>query len=104
MKTNKDTAHTPKELLAELQTLVAEAQAMMTDSLSEHSAEAINNLRDRFTAAQERLGEVYDGAKKRVVAGAQRTDEAIRENPYQALAIAAGVGLVVGVLLGRRSK
>ena len=104
MKTNKDTAHTPKELLAELQTLVAEAQTMMTDSLSENSAEALSNLRDRFSAAQERFSEVYDGAKKRVVAGAKRTDEAIRENPYQALAIAAGVGLLVGVLLGRRSK
>ena len=104
MKNNKDTAHTPKELLAELQTLVAEAQTMMTDSLSENSAEALSNLRDRFSAAQERFTEVYDGAKKRVVAGAKCTDEAIRANPYQSLAIAAGVGLLIGVLLGRRSK
>lgn len=104
MKKENTNTNTPKELLADLQSLVAEAQTMMTDSLSEHSADAINNLRERLAAAQERLGEVYDGAKKRVVAGAKFTDEAIRENPYQALAIAAGVGLLVGVLLGRRNR
>jgi len=43
-------------------------------------------------------------AKKKVVAGAKYTDSTIRENPYRALAIAAGVGLLVGVLLGRRSQ
>ncbi len=104
MKNENATAHTPKELLAELQSLVSEAQTMMTDSLSEHSAEAIANLRERFNAAQERFSEVYQGAKQRVVAGAKCTDQAIRENPYQALAIAAGAGLIVGVLLGRRNR
>ena len=104
MKNNKDTVHTPKELLAELQALVGEAQTMMTDSLSEHSAEAIDNLRDRFHAAQERFTEVYAGAKKKVIAGAKYTDTTIRENPYQSMAVALGVGVLVGVLIGRRTK
>ena len=105
MKNNNDTAaQTPKELLNELQTLVIEAEKMMEDSLSEHTEDAVNALRTRFAAAQERLGDLYDGAKKRVVAGAKCTDETIRANPYQSLAIAAGVGLLIGVLLGRRSK
>ena len=105
MKNNNDTAaQTPKELLNELQTLVIEAKKMMEDSLSEHTEDAVNALRTRFAAAQERLGDLYDGAKKRVVAGAKCTDETIRANPYQSLAIAAGVGLLIGVLLGRRSK
>ena len=104
MKNNKDSAHTPKELLTELQTLVAEAETMMADSVTEHSSEALGNLRARFGAAQERMGELYDGAKKKVVAGAKYTDTAIRENPYQALAIALGVGVLIGVLVGRRTK
>jgi len=104
MKNNQDTVHTPRELLSELQVLVAEAETMMADSLSEHSAAAIESLRARFFAAQERFAELYDGAKRKVVAGARCTDEAIRANPYQSLAIATGVGLLVGVLLGRRSK
>jgi len=104
MKNNQETVQTPKQLLADLKALVAEAEAMMVDSLSEHSAEALSNLRERFNLAQERFADVYEGAKKKVVAGAKYTDTAIRENPYQALAIAAGAGLLVGVLLGRRSK
>lgn len=104
MKNNQDTAHTPKELLHELQALVGEAETMMADSLSEHSAEAIDNLRARFGAAQERFAQVYEGAKKKVVAGARYTDTTIRANPYQSLAIALGVGVLLGVIVGRRSK
>ena len=104
MKNNKNTAQTPKELLNDLHTLVADAEKMMGESLSEHTADAVDALRTRYDAAQERLTDIYEGAKTRVVAGAKCTDTAIRENPYQALAIAAGVGLLAGVLLGRRSK
>ncbi len=104
MKNNKTTAQTPKDLLNDLQALVAEAEKMMGDSITEHTADAVGALRARYDAAQERLGDLYEGARKRVVAGAKCTDEAIRENPYQSMAIAAGVGLLVGVLLGRRSK
>jgi ElaB/YqjD/DUF883 family membrane-anchored ribosome-binding protein len=96
--------HTPKELLTELQALVAEAQALTSDTVSEKSGEVLENLRERFSAAQEKFSEVYDNAKEKVVAGAKYTDTAIRENPYQAVAIAAGVGLLVGILVGRRTK
>jgi len=104
MKNTHETAQTPKELLSDLKALVIEAESMMADSLSEHSAEALSNLRERFGAVQERFADVYDGAKKKVIAGAKYTDTTIRENPYQSVAIAAGVGLLVGVLLGRSSK
>jgi ElaB/YqjD/DUF883 family membrane-anchored ribosome-binding protein len=104
MKNNKDTAQTPKELLHDLQALVAEAEAMIADSTTEHTADAIDSLRARFAAAQERFTDAYAGARKKVIAGAKYTDEAIRENPYQSLAIALGVGVLVGVLIGRRSK
>jgi ElaB/YqjD/DUF883 family membrane-anchored ribosome-binding protein len=104
MKNNKDTVHSPKELINELHALIGEAETMMAASVSEHSSEAFGKLRARFAAAQERLSDIYDGAKRKVVAGARYTDTAIRENPYQALAIALGIGVLAGVLLGRRSK
>jgi ElaB/YqjD/DUF883 family membrane-anchored ribosome-binding protein len=100
--------HTPKELLAELQTLVAEAEKMIGSSLSEHSDEAVSNMKARFSAAQDRFNDIYEGTKKKVVAGAQYTDKTIRENPYQSLAVALGVGALigglVGMLVGRNSK
>jgi len=104
MSNNQATLHTPKELLHELKTLVVEAETMMADSLTEHSAEALAKLRTRIAAAQQRFEEVYQVARKKVVAGARYTDTTIRAHPYESLAIAVGVGLLVGVLAGRRSK
>ncbi len=105
MKNNTEaTAHSPEDLLNDLRALVTEAEKMMGSSVTEHSSDAVGALRARFDAAQERLGELYAGARQKVVAGAKCTDAAIRANPYQALAIAAGVGLLVGVLVGRRTK
>jgi ElaB/YqjD/DUF883 family membrane-anchored ribosome-binding protein len=97
-------AETPEELLNDLRHLVVEAEKMMETSVSEHSHEAMEAMRARFTAAQERLSDLYDGTKKKVAAGVRSADEAIRENPYQSLAIAAGVGVVIGLLVSRRSK
>jgi ElaB/YqjD/DUF883 family membrane-anchored ribosome-binding protein len=105
MKNHKEsTAQTPKDLLNDLHALVNEAEKMMSESVGEHTEEAIATIRERFEAAQERFADLYAGARKRVVAGAKYTDETIRANPYQSIAIAAGVGLLVGVLLGRRSN
>ncbi len=100
MKNDPSAPLTPAELLLELKGLVSEAETMMDDSLSGHSAEAFSTLRERFEAAQQRLGEACAGARKQVIAGAKYADESIRANPYQALAIAAGVGLLVGGLVG----
>lgn len=104
MKNNKDNAQSPKELLHNLQALVAEAETMIADSVTGNSAEAVDSLRSRFAAAQERIADTYASARKKVVAGAKYTDTTIRANPYQSLAIALGVGLLAGVLVGRRSK
>ena len=90
--------------MQDLRNLIAEAEAMLGNSVKEHSAEAIDALRERFDAAQERLAEAYAGARRKVAAGARFADETVRENPYQSIAIAAGLGVLVGVLLGRNSK
>lgn len=105
MKNNTaSTAQTPNDLLNDLHTLVAEAEKMMSSSVSEHTEDAISALRSRFDAAQERLTGLYSSARTKVAAGAKYTNETIRANPYQSLAIAAGIGLLVGVLVGRRRE
>ena len=42
--------------------------------------------------------EVCDRLQDQTVAAAKATDKTIRENPYQAIGIALGVGVLLGVL------
>ena len=104
MKKTKGIPHTPSELLSDLQAHVAEAETLISGSLSEHSTEAFRILRARFDAARDRFAAVYDETKKHVAAGAACADATIRAKPYQSLAIALGVGLFAGLLIGRRSR
>lgn len=104
MKTEVST-QTPEEILSELKALVVEAEKILgNDAACRCSEGTVAALKERFEAAQERLGELYEGAKQKVVRGAKRTDEAIRANPYQSLAVALGVGLLAGALIGRYTK
>lgn len=102
MKNNEDSAQSPQELLRHLQSIVTEVEALASDTLGQPTAEALAQLRARFADARESIAAFYDDAKQKVVAGAQCTDASIRQNPYQSMAIALGVGLLLGVFVSRR--
>ena len=95
-------ARAAEELLNELRALAAEAEKAVAGPPEEQSEQAFDTLRARLASAQERLSNLYSETKEQVSAKARRADQAIRENPYQSLVIAAGVGLVAGLLLARR--
>lgn len=102
---NHKPAQTAQELMVDLRNLVVEAEQMAANSVTEYSQDAFTALKDRYESAQERLSNVYDGAKKKVSAGVHYTDEVIHEKPYHALAVVAGVAVLVGLLIGgRRSR
>lgn len=61
-------------------------------------------FRDRVATAKMRASEMYDGARQKVVAGARTTDQAVHNYPYYAMAAALGVGVLVGMLISRRSR
>jgi ElaB/YqjD/DUF883 family membrane-anchored ribosome-binding protein len=100
MKNNgTTTSAASKHLLEEMHALVAEAEKLMNAP-----DDSIGTLRERFDNAQERLSEIYTDTKKKVVDGAKSTDKAIRSKPYQSIAIATGVGVLIGLYLARRQK
>ena len=98
------TAQTPEELLNDLRTLVSDAELMLNGSPDENCSTSFAALQKRFDAARQQLGALYTGTKNTLAAGAKYTDQTIRANPYQSLAIALGTGLLIGVLVGRRSQ
>jgi ElaB/YqjD/DUF883 family membrane-anchored ribosome-binding protein len=98
------TAETPEQLIEHISRLMAEAEAMITGPLAEEAGNKLNSIKERLENAKESVADAYTRARKNVVAGARYTDEAIREHPYQSLGIALGVGVLLGVIIGRKSN
>jgi ElaB/YqjD/DUF883 family membrane-anchored ribosome-binding protein len=87
----------------DLGTLAEDARALMTATAGV-AGEEISEARKRLAAALENGKEIYGRVRDRAVEGAKATDHAVRENPYQAIGIALGVGALLGYLLARRSS
>lgn len=104
MKNRAAEEDTPDTFVSDLRALVTEAQKLIDASGPEANGADHVALRERFEAAKERFNELYTTAKKRVVDGGKYADQTIRNNPYQSIAIAAGVGMIIGILVGRRDK
>ena len=76
-------ATTIEKLMAELRAVVREAEVLMQAA----AAESGEHLRDLGDSAREAASEI---------------DEQVRKNPWAAVGIAAGVGLLIGLLLARK--
>lgn len=84
----------------EMNRLAEDASALMAataDIAGEKVAEARTRLAARLENAKELAGRVRDKA----VEGAKAADEAVRDNPYQAIGLAFGVGVLIGYLAMR---
>ena len=83
--------------------LAEDARALMA-ATADVAGEKVGEARKRLAAALERGREIAGDVRDKAVEGAKAADEAVREHPYQAIAIAAGIGALVGYLLGRRGS
>ena len=71
--------------------LAEDARALMA-ATADVAGEKVGEARKRLAAALERGKEIAGRVRDKAVAGAKAADEAVRENPYQAIAIGVGVG------------
>ena len=105
MSTNATPEVTTDQLLADLKTVMTDAEALLR-ATSAQTGEKIQEVRARaeesLRQAKARLGSIEDEALRRAREVADATDEYVRDNPWQSVGIAAGVGLLVGLLLARR--
>ena len=84
-------------------TLAEDARALMA-ATADVAGDKVAEARRRLTAALDSGKQVFGRVRERAVEGAKAADELVRENPYQTLVIAFGVGAVIGYLLGRRGR
>ena len=71
---------------------------------TEHGDSEKRELRAKLEAATEKAKEVCKRLQEQTVAAANATDKAVREHPYQAVGIALGVGVLIGVLVARSRR
>ena len=86
-------------------TLAEDARALMAataDVAGEKVSEARQRLAAALDAAVDSGKKTFGRVKEKAVEGAKATDEAVHEHPYQAIAIALGVGALIGYLVARR--
>lgn len=96
-----DTDQIKDQVFSELQSLIEESERLLEQSASLVGEEA-ETLRAQITLklrqARQAAGTVRDKAQPVVAA----TQDYIGGHPWQTVAVSAGFGLVVGLLLGRR--
>lgn len=99
---NIDSEQIKDQAFSELQSLIEESEKLLNDSaaLVGEEAETLRaQLQLKLKQAGTAVGNVRDKARPVVDA----TETYIGGHPWQTVAISAGFGLVVGLLLGRRS-
>jgi len=103
--------HTPtvdqsvEDIIGEFRDLAASLDDLLAASGNEGS-EAIAELKakaaDRLKQARSAIGKVERNAVQAAKDVANRSDEYVHENPWTSIAVGAGVGLILGLLIGRR--
>ncbi len=86
-------------VLAEAEEMLKRAAAETGDKARDLRSQVETKLLRAKLSLQELEGQAVDGAK----AAARATDDYVHDNPWQAIGIAAAVGIVVGLLMNRRT-
>jgi len=85
----------------DLGTLAEDARALMA-ATADVAGEKVGEARKRLATALESAKDLAGRVRDKAVEGAKAADEAVHEHPYRAIAIAVGVGAILGYLLTRR--
>lgn len=94
-----------KTVRNDMKTLVKDAQELFREA-SHVTGEKAEELRAKglvlLDTAMEKAHEVQAVALEKGKAAAKSTDEFVHEHPWKAVAISAGIGVLVGMLISRR--
>lgn len=92
-------------LIADVKVLMADADEIvkaMASATGEKAVELADRLRVNMRNAKDKMADVQVVVADKAKVAARVTDDYVHDNPWQAVGIAAGVGLLLGLLVGRR--
>ena len=100
-----ETSRAKDRLVSDFNAVMHDIDALMkaTGHQAEGEAKALRDrIRDRLDGAKDRILDAQHEAVQRAKAAATATDDYVHDNPWQAIGVAAAIGLALGVLIGRR--
>jgi ElaB/YqjD/DUF883 family membrane-anchored ribosome-binding protein len=89
------------QAFSELQALIEESEKLLKSGASLVGEEA-DTLREQVSQKLKQAADSVSGVRKRAQPVVDATETYIGGHPWQTVALSAGFGLVVGLLLGRR--
>lgn len=94
-----------ERMVEDLKAVIQDAEEMLSLTAGQ-AGEGASKLRERVQArlasARERLAALQASAVERAKAAGLAADHYVHEKPWQAIGAAAALGVVVGMLIGRR--
>ena len=90
-----------EKLVSDVKTVVRDADNLLRatgSDLNEKTQEARQKLREAMESAKHSVKR----AEEKLTEKAKQADVVVRDHPYEAIGIAAGVGLLIGFLIGRK--
>jgi len=100
-----ETTVTKDKLIEDLKIVIADAEDLLRATASqagEKISAAREKVQDSLDRARAGLGNIEDVVMDTGKQVARATDEYVQDNPWQAVGIAAAVGLVIGLLISKR--
>jgi ElaB/YqjD/DUF883 family membrane-anchored ribosome-binding protein len=93
-----------ENLLRELNQVLKDAEDLIKNS-EQQAGEGFHSAKDKLEAtlksAKHEMHRIEDKVVKTVKESAKATDAYVHENPWKTAGIAAGVGLLIGLLIAR---
>jgi ElaB/YqjD/DUF883 family membrane-anchored ribosome-binding protein len=99
------TSQAKERLAADFREVMSDIDSLLTATTNKAEGEATalrSRIVDRLEAAKIRVADAQHEAVERAKRAADATDHYVHDHPWQAIGVAAAIGLVVGVLIGRR--
>lgn len=104
-RTNQTSVESQERLVSDIKSVISDAEEVLlatADQAGEKVATLRARVETRLRDAKVRLTEAEAVLVAKTKAAAQATDAYVHESPWTAIGIAAGVGLLVGLIIGRR--
>jgi ElaB/YqjD/DUF883 family membrane-anchored ribosome-binding protein len=100
-RTTAEESATVGKLVQDFKVVVQDAEALLKATAGD-VGERVREARERLATSMESAKANYQVAQGRAIEGVKAADKVVRSHPYESLGVAFGVGVVLGLLVGRK--